>query len=186
MARPSYLNRKFFIKKRFQGKFILLYTLSALGIVSLATYFLYLQIDAAVEKHLYSTHLKIDHVGDFLVSLMFRANFYTISAIVTMVLIFSLIIFKGINRNFKRMETTVEAMSRGDYSIAYIPGRSFTEIGNLAALLEQARTANKSRAERMRVALETLEKGCVSPGDSKLFKDGKEQLDQLLDEIRLP
>lgn len=186
MARPSYFKRQFFIKKNFQRKFILLYALSVSGIIGLATYFLYLQIDTAVEKHLYSTHIKIDRVGDFLVDLLFKANFYTILAVVVVVLVVSLLIFRGINRNFSRMEETFTAMSLGNYSAPYVAGRPFTEIGNLASLIELARTANQSRSEQIKTALDNLEKGLESPDNSASLKAGKEQLDMLLDEISLP
>jgi len=186
MARPSYFNRQFFIEKKFQRKFILLYTLSVSGIIGLATYFIYLQIDTAVEKHLYSTHIKIDRVGDFLADLLFEANFYTILAVVIVVLVVSLVIFRGINRNFSRMEETLTAMSLGNYSAPYIAGRPFTEIGNLASLIEQARTANQSRSEQIKTALDNLEQGLGSPDNPELLKTGKEQLDKLLIEISLP
>lgn len=186
MVRPSYFNRQFFIKKRFQQKFILLYALSVSGVVGLATYFLYLQIDAAVEKHLFTTHIKINQVGDFLVDLLFRANFYTVLAVFIVVLIVSLMIFRGINRNFSRMEKTLSAMSLGNYATPYIAGRSFTEIGNLASLLEQARVANQSRSEKIKAALDNLERGSVPPGDPVLLKAGKDQLDKLLTKVSLP
>ena len=186
MVRPSYFNRQFFIQKRFQWKFILLYALSISGVVGLATYVLYLQIETAVEKHLYSTHIQINQVGDFLVNLLFRANFYTILTLFIVVLMVSLVIFRGINRNFNRMEEALTAMSLGNYSSPYIAGRSFTEIGNLAALLEQARVANKSRSEQIKAALDSLEQGSAASGDTELLKAGKDQLDKLLNEVSLP
>lgn len=186
MARPVYFKRQYLIKKQFQWKFILLYALSVLGIVGLATYVLYLQIDTAVEKHLYSTHIKINQVGDFLVELLFEVNFYTISAVFIVVLVVSLIVFRGINRNFSRMEETLVAMGSGNYSTPYIAGRSFTEIGNLASLLEQARVINRNRFEQINAALDALEQGSVPPGDPALLQAGKDRLDKLLDEISLP
>lgn len=184
MARPSYFNRQFFIKKKFQRKFILLYSLSASVIIGVATYFLYLQINTTVEKHLYSTHIKINRVGDFLVDLLFTANFYTIFAIVTVVLVVSLVLFRGINHNFSRMEETLSALSVGNYAVPYAAGGSFTEIGNLASLIEQARTANQSRSEQIKSALDMLEES-VAQGDPTLLKEGKGQLDKILNEITL-
>lgn len=182
MARPSFFKRKFFIKKQFQGRFILLYSLAVSGLVGLGSFFLFLQIRAAVEQHLYSTHIKIERVGDFLVNLLFRINFTIIFFIVAVILILSLIIFRRINNNFASMEKTIQAMAEGDFTKPFSCDGCFMEAGDLTPLLEQTRINNLARFELLDEALHDLEQGA----DPKLLQSGKEKLATLLETISLP
>lgn len=184
MARPNIFNRRYFIQKGFQGKFILLYTLTVCTVVGFATWYLYRKIEAAVENHLYRTHIKIERVGDFLVDLMFTANFYAILAVVLTVLLVSLLFFMGINRTFKQIDTAIEVMARGDFSQPYQQGNTFTEVGDLRFLLEQARTKNQNRFFQLDAALNELEQGAQNK-ETKQLNKGKAQLDLILSEISL-
>lgn len=185
MARPKIYKRRYFIQKKFQGKFILVYALSVSTVVALATWLLYRQIEGAVEKHLYRTHIKIAKTGDFLVDLLFLTNFYTILAVVVTVLIVSLLIFRGITRSFKKMDETVDAMSRGDFNKPYRPGWKFAEIGNLGAFLEEARTINQARFTALGAALKNLEAGIAKPGNVEQLQKAKAQLNTVLSDISL-
>ena len=185
MARPNIFNRQYFIQKRFQGKFILFYALAVSAVVCLASWYLYLQIDAAVEAHLYRTHIKIEKVGDFLVDLLFVANSYSILAVVLTVLAVSLLIFKGINKTFTRMDDSITAMSHGDFSQPYRPGPAFAEVGQLASLLEKSRIANSARFEQISAALDIVAQGASGSGDLNLLRKGKAQLDLALNDLSL-
>ncbi|WP_321392990.1 hypothetical protein [uncultured Desulfuromusa sp.] len=185
MARPSFFKRKFFIKKQFQGRFILLYSLAVSGIVGLGTFFLFLQIRAAVERHLYSTHIKIEQVGDFLVLLLFRTNFTIVFTIVAAILILSLLIFRRINKNFASMEKTIQSMAEGDFNKPFTCDRCFMEAGDLTSLLEQTRIKNRTRFEQLDEALNDLEQGTLSSADPELLKRGQDKLEHLLENISL-
>lgn len=182
MARPSFFKRKFLIRKQFQGRFILIYSLATSGIVGLGTYFLFFQIRAAVEQHLYSTHINIDRVGDFLVNLLFNVNFYIILIVVVAILILSLIIFRRINNNFSKMEETIQAMAEGDFTKPFSCDGCFMEAGYLTSILEQARTNSLTRFEQLNDALTDLEQGAA---DQKLLQNGKDKLNKLLENISL-
>jgi Zn-finger nucleic acid-binding protein len=181
MARPSFFKRKFFVKKQFQGRIILLYSLAVSGIVGLGSFMLFLQIRAAVERHLYSTHIKIERVGDFLVNLLFNVNFYILLGVVVTVLVLSLLIFRRININFSRMEETIQAMAEGNFNKPFSCDGCFMKAGDLDTILEQARINNYARFEQLNEALLDLEQG----SDPKLLQHGKEKLTTLLENVSL-
>lgn len=184
MARPHIFNRRYFIQKGFQGKFIILYILTVCTVVGVSIWFLYRQLQSAVVSHLYRTHIKVERVGDFLVDLMFSTNFYAVLSIVSGVLVISLLVFMGINRTFGRIDKAVEAMAQGDFSQPYKRGYAFTEVGDLRFLLEQARTKNQTRFLQLEAVLGELEQG-VRHQDDEMIKKGKAQLDLILSEITL-
>lgn len=185
MARPNIFTRQYFIQKKFQSKFILFYVFAVSAAIGLSCWFLFLQIAAAVENHLYRTHIKIEKVGDFLVDLLYVTNFYSILAIVLTVLVVSLLIFKGINKNFKKIDDTIATMSCGDFSKPYELGHAFTEVGRLASLLEESRCINLDRFNQIQSALDLIERGATGSGDLGSLKKGKAQLDLTLNDISI-
>lgn len=184
MARPNFFQRRYLVQKEFQGKFIVLYLILVCTVVGLATWSLFVQIETAVESHLYRTHIRIDRVGDFLVDLMFRVNFYAILGIVLIVLIASLLVFRGINRTFQKMDRVIAAMAEGNFDIACEKGTPFTEVGDLRHLLEQARTQNKARYTRLETAIGALEMG-INNHDIEQLEKGRIELDLVLREVSL-
>jgi len=181
MARPSFFNRKFFIKKQFQGRFILLYCFTVSVIAGFGTYALFLKIQTAVEQHLYSTHIKIERVGDFLVSLLFNTNAVIILLVVLTILVLSLLIFQKINKNFTKLEESIQRMAGGDFSRAFDCGGCFMETVNLTSILEQTRINNLARFQQLNEALDDLEQGT----DLELMQRGKDNLSNLLGNITL-
>lgn len=184
MAKLKFYQRQFFIKKSFQAKFILLYSLSVVGIVGLVTFFLYRQIAQAVETHLYSTHVKIARVGDFLRDLLFDANFIVILAIISTVLMLSLVVFRRINRNFEQIDQSIMAMSSADFSGSIVPSGTFFKIGRLSEIIEDVRGGYAERFELLDKALMDLDHGCES-GNAALLKSGQCRLEAALSEITI-
>jgi methyl-accepting chemotaxis protein len=184
MPQLKFYQRQFFIQKDFQAKFILLYLLAVLLIVGLSSWFLFGQIKTAVNKHLYSTHMKVDQVGDFLANLLFSANFISVLAIVLTVLTLSLLVFNRINRKFSQLDAVITKMGQGDFgSTRLVPSR-ILEVGELTKVVEQTRQNSQERYVALDNALSELEHGCAS-ADLGQIETGKKQLDAVLVEISL-
>lgn len=184
MARLKFYQRQFFIKKDFQAKFILLYLLSVLVIVGLSSWFLFVQIKRAVEKNLYSTHMKVDQVGDFLARLLFSANFTSVLAIVVTVLLLSLLVFHRINRKFAQLDAAIVEMGRGDFSSTGLVASRFLEVGELTAVVARTRQNCQTRFAVLDRTLTALEQACTA-ADPEQLKTGKDRLDAVLADITL-
>lgn len=185
MARPSFFRRKIYIKKQFQGRFVLLYTLFVSIVVGLGMGVLYWQIGKAVEQHLYSTHLRIERVGDFLADLMFNTNFIISIGIILVVLALSLIIFRRINHNFSKMDLAIQAMAQGDFTHPFVCDKCFLEAGELRAILERTRIEHLYRFQLLQGALNDLEGVVMTAADQTAVLRGKEKLALLLENISL-
>lgn len=182
--RPRIFNRQFLIQKRFQKQFMVSYLIAVLLIVSTLIAALYLRIESAVENHLYRTHIHIEKVGDFLIDLLFQANFYAISAIVLVVIVLSLTLFHKINSKFDRLGEAVETMGRGETFTFTGGDRSWSEVGNLSALLSDIQKVNDERFLALNNALDILEAGCTGSADNiQQLEKGKEDLDKVIQSI---
>lgn len=180
MVRPLFFKRQYLIQKSFQGKFIFIYAASVSIIVGLATWLLYLQINGAVEKHLYRTHIQIEKVGDFLVELLFSINFYALLAVVVVTLLISIFVFRAINRRFEQMEQAIAVMGAGNLSQPLQQGHRFADVGELSALLEKARLKTQADFNQISHALDDLERGLSQAGSNEDLKRGRDKLDEVL------
>lgn len=178
--------RQFFIKKEFQGKFILLYALLIISLAVLTSYGLLLSIQEALECQLYSSHLKVERSGDLLQGILLRTNIAVILAMVVLVVILSLYIFSRLNTHFFRMEQRIDAMSRGDFTSAAQPPSRFNEISRLISLVEQTQHDYRQRFEDIAGALEEIEEALAAGGDREQLQAGRAKLDKLLQEVVLP
>lgn len=183
MARPKIYQRKFLIKKEFQWKFILLYAVTVSSIVGLTTMVMYWQLDEAIEHSLYSVHIKVEKVGDLLLSLMFYANFTAILAIVLMVTLLSLGVFRSINRHFSALGSIVSDMAQGTFSDAVLPDSRFFGVDRLNQIIDQTRMNYQGSYALLDEALRDLEQGCGKESHPELLKSGQAKLADLLKEV---
>ncbi len=178
--------RNFFIKKEFQGKFILTYALTLIGLAGLVTWILSIQMRTAIEDHLYSSHLNIQRTGDFMFDLLVRTNMFAVFGILALVLVISSIIVGRLNRHFHRMCKTLQAMSRGDFTTPDIPESRFHEITNLIHLVEDLKLHYRKKFATIHDALAEIELGCDQLPDTIRLKRGRDRLQHLLDQVYLP
>jgi methyl-accepting chemotaxis protein len=183
--RPSVFNRQFLIQKRFQKKFMITYVGAVLLVVLSFMIVLHQRIESAVESHLYRTHIHIEKVGDFLIDLLFQINFYAILAIVLIVILLSLTFFHKINKKFDQLGEAVERMGRGEGNALIDEDQSWSEIGSITLLLNSIQEDNDDRFAVIENALDMLEAGCAGAGDVLMIKNGKDELDQVLQSISI-
>lgn len=184
MARPGILYRQYLVQKGFQRKFILLYMAVVTVVAATISAVLYRTVDQAVESHLYRTHIRVERVGDFLFDLLFSVNFYAILAIVLLVMLASMIVFRKINRNYQGLERRLLTMSDCE-DVSDLPEQtSFFEIGRLNQLLEQLRSTNAARLSQLEEALNVIDEALEKKDDQRLLA-GKRLVDEVLDQVEL-
>lgn len=178
--------RQFFIRKEFQGKFILLYALCAIGPAGLAVTVLYAQSRMALEKYLFSSHLKITHTGEIFSSLLIRTNLISSALVVVLVMLLSLYIFRRLNTHFSRMEARFDAMGRGDFSpLPPLPSR-FKEVSNLINLSEQTRQNYCERFRDIEALLKKLEESLTAGTATAELRQLSKELGKHLQRVSLP
>lgn len=178
--------RQFFIKKEFQGKFILLFALCVLGPAGLSVVALYVQARTALGKYLFSSHLKITHTGEIFSGLLIKTNLIGSALMIVLVVLLSLYIFRRLNTHFFRMEERFDAMGRGDFSpLPQLPSR-FNEVSNLINLSEQTRQNYRERFREIEALLHRLEEGLTAGAATADLRKLSKELAVHLQWINLP
>lgn len=178
--------RQFFIKKEFQGKFILLFALCVLGPAGVAVAALYVQASWALEKYLFSSHLKITDTGEIFSGLLIRTNLVSAAFMIALVMLLSLYIFHRLNTHFSRMEERFDAMGRGDFSpLPQLPSR-FNEVSTLIDLAEQTRQNYRERFREIEALLNELEKKLTAGAATAELRELAKALAVHLHGISLP
>ena len=186
MQRPSFLRRKFFIKKEFQSKFIAIYALGVIALSGMTTLILNSWLHKIVDEQLYSSHMKVQRTGELFLIPLIQTNLYAVLAISLLILIFSVIIFKRLNNHFFRMDKAFNSMAEGDYQSYDPPPSRFEEINALIDLVRRAQddysvlTADLTKITKDIIA--EVEAGC-SPEKIKQLHD---RLAQSIKQVQLP
>jgi len=186
MAQAASRRRQFFIKKEFQGKFILLYAMVIICLAGLITFQLFRSGQDVLTRNLYVSHLKVQSTGEILFGLLLKTNVFALLGIVLVVIILSFIVFSRLNAHFFRMEQRLEAMTQGDFSFSPQPASHFNEISRLISMVQSAQSDYRQRFEGMAAALERIEGGCHGKGDPALLGEGNDLLRKVLAGISLP
>lgn len=178
--------RQFFIKREFQGKFILLFTLCVIGPAGLSVTALYAQARIVLEKYLFSSHLKITHTGEIFSGLLIKTNLISSALMIVLVMLLSLYIFRRLNTHFSRMEARFDAMGRGDFSpLPQLPSR-FNEVSTLINLSEQTRQNYRERFREIEGLLNKLEASLTAGAATAELRHLSKELAVHLHGISLP
>lgn len=178
--------RQFFIKKEFQGKFILLFALCVIAPAGLSVTALYVQARMALEKYLFSSHLKITHTGEIFSGLLIKTNLIGSALMIVLVMLLSLYIFRRLNTHFFRMEARLDAMGRGDFSpLPQLPSR-FNEVSTLINLSEQTRQNYRERFREIEVLLNKLEEKLTAGAATAELREISKELAVHLQRVSLP
>jgi hypothetical protein len=178
--------RQFFIKKEFQGKFILLFALCIIGPVGLAVTALYIQARLELEKYLFTTHLKITNTGEIFSGLLIKTNLVSSALMIILVMFLSLYIFHRLNIHFFRMEARFDAMGQGDFSPLPQPQSRFNEISTLINLSEQTRQNYRERFGEIESLLYKLEDSLTVGAATTELRQLSEELAGHLQRVKLP
>lgn len=183
-TRP-YRRRQFFIKKEFQGKFVLFYAVSVVSLAGIATLVFARYAGLTIDRHIYSSHIKIARSGELIRGILFEANLACATAVILLVIGLSLYIFHRLNCHFWAMEERFTAMARGDFSLPRQPGSRFNEISELIDLSEEVRTDYRQRYIEIGEVLGEIEEALACPDPAAGLRDARTRLDALLAQVRL-
>ena len=186
MGRPSFRRRKYFIKKEFQGKFIALYTLGIVALAGGTTLVLNAWLHRIVDEQIYSSHMRVQRTGELFLSPLIQTNFYAILAVGLLVLIFSLVVFKRLNRHFSHLDRAFHQMAAGDYG-DYEPIYSLSEeLNTLIDMVGEAQERYQGRLDelqKIRAEVDKLiETGCPTEEVAALHA----RLSAAIKQIQLP
>jgi len=186
MFNYPFRRRNFFIKKEFQGKFILAYTLTLVGLAALITWILSIKIRDALEWHIYSSHLRIERTGDFMLGLLVETNIIAVLAILGLVILISVIIVNRLNHLFYRMGGTLKEMARGNFDEPRQPSSQFQEMTHLVTLIEELKMHYREKFVNLNDIVQSIETAALDSNDPALLRQGRDRLAQQLGEVYLP
>lgn len=177
---------QFFVKRDARNTFIALYFLSVVVPAGLAVLALYMDARLVLEKHLFSSHIKISNTGEIFRTLMIRANVVSVFIIVVLIMILSLYVFRRLNSHFHRMEERFDAIGRGDFSLPAQQLSRFNEISTLINLSEQIRQDYRQRFTNLDGLLEKLDKMLTDGAPEAELRRVADELTVQLRHIHLP
>lgn len=186
MGRANSRRRQFFVKKEFQGKFILLYALTITALSGIVAFRFYRGAQEALSRHFYRSHLRIERSGEALSSLLVETNIFAVIGIFMLVIILSFIIFRRLNVHFFRIEQRLDAMADGDFTVEPQPASHFSGISQVIGLVQTLQKDYGERLHTLALALNEIDGCCRGHVDMERLRDGNENLRHLLKEIALP
>lgn len=184
--RPSNRRRQFFIKKEFQGKFVLLYATAVFALATGAALFFWRSARQAIDQQLYSSHIKVARSGDLIRGLLFEVNLVCAAAVILLVTGLSLYIFYRLNQHFSALEERFSAMGRGDFSLPRQDGSRFNEISALIELAETVRDDYRQRYADIAQTLDEIEGALAEPHPLAGLRQAQVRLDAALAQVNLP
>lgn len=178
--------RQFFVKKEFQGKFILLYALTITTLSGIVAFRFHQGAQEALSRHFYRSHLRIERSGEALSSLLLQTNVFAVIAIFLLVIILSFIVFRRLNVHFYRIEQRLDAMSSGDFTLEPQPASHFSGISQVIDLVQTLQKDYGERKRTLSLALDEIDRGCRGHVHAERLRSGNERLRKLLEELALP
>ena len=186
MGRPGFRRRKFFIKKEFQGKFIALYAVGVIALAGITTMILNGWLHKVVNEQLSISHMKIHRTGDVFLAPLIQANLYAILAIILLILIVSVIVFKRLNRHFTRMDQAFHAMAEGDYQSYDPPSSRFEEVNAMIDLVCKVQDEYGDQTAELKSLTQEISSVIDAGWTEGRIKALHGRLSQAIKQVRLP
>lgn len=186
MGRTQNRRRQFFVKKEFQGKFILIYALTIIALSGVVALRFHRGAKETLAGYLYRSHIQIERSGEALSGLLLETNVFAACAIFLLVIVLSFIVFRRLNVHFSRIERRLDAMAGGDFACAHQPASHFSGIAQIIDQVQALQAEYGGRLRDLDLALDEIEAGCRGCGDLERLRKGNERLRQLVENVCLP
>lgn len=182
----KYPRRQFFVKKEFQGKFVLLYAMTVTIIAVVTTYLLHARLNDAVNRLFFSSHLQLDSTADIVYSELFRINVIAVVLIAAGTIGISLYVFHRLNAHFRRVEHVFDRMAEGRYDPSPLPASRINEISQFVKLVEDVRDTCSQRTAELADIAGQLRNALEHGAEAEELERLHGRLEGLLEKVRLP
>jgi methyl-accepting chemotaxis protein len=186
MGRPRFRRRKFFIKKEFQGKFIAAYTIGVIALAGVTTLVLNSWLHTVVDEQLYSSHMKVHRTGELFLTPLIQTNLYALLAVSLLVLIFSIVVFRRLNKHFSRMDAAFNKMAAGDYESYDPPSSRFEEINAMIDLVRKSQDDYRGLTAALSTITREIGSAVQSGCSQSEIKALHDRLTRAINQVQLP
>lgn len=186
MGRPSFRRRKFFIKKEFQGKFIAIYTVGVIALAGITTLVLNSWLHKVVDEQLYSSHMKVQRTGELFLTPLIQTNLYAMLGMSLLVLLFSVVVFKRLNKHFFRMDEAFNAMAIGNYGVYEPVSSHFEELNEMIDMVSRAQDNYGEKAAELATLTSEIDSAIESGCKQSQIKALHDRLVAAIDNVSLP
>lgn len=147
--------RNFFIKKEFQGNFIIKFILLIFLGIMLSSGIVYYLTVKNLEEAYYRSHIKIASTGEIVYPILLTANIITIGIVIVITIIITLLISHKIAGPLYRIEKSIREIAGGNLSFQ-IYLRAKDELITLADIFNSMIVKLRERIEKIQDAARSL------------------------------
>lgn len=154
--------RQYFIDKRFQTRFILIFCLLVIMWTVLTSAVLYYFINNKLESEYYSSHLNFTTTGEIIAPIIFKVNFIAVAIISILAFITALLYVRRVENNFAKFKDAAIKITEGDLTITMpkiIMGSTTDDLSeNFNAMIASMRQGMVSISNRANVLDDEIKK----------------------------
>lgn len=124
----AYRRRNYFIKKRLQSRFILIFPLPVVAGFLLYWFAVYYILDKGLAEELYRSHIKVRTTGEVVLPLLWKLNIVTMPVIILAAGIVGYFFLRRIELPLSTFRKVAKALEEGDFTQRLSKGDSLEDL----------------------------------------------------------